>query len=76
MSPDWMALERKWRKVVGNESTLGSRSGDWHVKKEYSGDGLAPIAGEPDEVAIYYRPCRNSRQEIARYDLDEVNVDA
>jgi hypothetical protein len=68
--PNWELLERLWRKVLGSETTLGTQSGGWRVKKEYSGDGLAPVAGEPDEIAIYYK-----RDEIARWELSEVSVD-
>lgn len=68
---DWQSLERHWSRVVSSEKTLGSRSGGWHVRKEYSGDGLAPAAGNPDEVAVYME--RGTRkEEIGRWPLEDV----
>lgn len=69
---DWQSLERHWQKVVGSERTLGSRSGGWLVRKEYSGDGLAPAAGEADEVAIYTERPGHSKTEIGRWPLGQV----
>lgn len=69
----WESLERKWNKVVGNEETVGVRSGHWHVRKEYSGDGLGPIAGEFDEVAVYFCEWGSyGQEEIGRWKLSEV----
>lgn len=69
--PNWLLLQSLWEDVVGSESTLGARCGRWRVRKEFSGEGLAPIAGDPDEVAVYYGQ-RHHRREIARYPLAEV----
>jgi len=68
---DWLSLEEKWNSVLNSETTLGSRSGGWHVRKEYSGDGLAPIAGDPDEIAIYIES-GHRKQEVGRWKLSEV----
>jgi len=65
----WMTLEERWKQVFLSEKTLSSRSGGWKVALEYSGDGLAPIAGEPDEVAIYRR-----HNEVARWTLEEIDA--
>lgn len=67
----WMALERHWRRVMDDSPTFGSRSGGWQVRKEYSGEGLGPIAGDFDQVAIYH-----NGDEIARYDLEALDTDA
>jgi len=68
---NWMCLERRWNSVMSSETTLSSRSGRWKVQLEYSGEGAAPIAGEPDEVAIY----RGTR-EIARWELAEIDLES
>lgn len=70
---DWLSLEAKWRKVVGSETVLGCRSGGWHVRKEYSGEGLAPMADEPDEVAIYIEHRHEYHREVGRWSLDELD---
>lgn len=66
----WATLERLWNDVLDSDTTLACRSGGWRVALEYSGDGLAPIAGDPDEIAVYRR-----HREIGRWALDEVDGD-
>lgn len=65
-----MALERTWERALSKTETLSVSRGGWRVAKEYSGDGLAPIAGEVDEIAVYYR-----YDEVARWPLHEVADD-
>lgn len=69
----WERLERLWFRVLSQESTVGIRSGQWEVKKEFSGDGLGPIAGDLDEIAVYDHSLAGfSKTEIGRWTLQEV----
>jgi hypothetical protein len=79
---NWLLLERLWNRTVRNESAMGARSGGWAVQKEYSGEGVAPIAGDPDEIAVYvergYRKIEVGRwplEAVAEYDTDDAADD-
>ena len=65
----WMMLQRLWDDVLESDTTLSCRSGGWKVKLEYSGEGLAPIAGEPDEIVVYRK-----YREVGRWTLREIDA--
>lgn len=67
----WSVLERAWNRVVTQEDLVGSRTGVWKVQKEYSGEGLGPIAGEFDEIAVYHGHGAFPA-EVGRWQLEEV----
>lgn len=68
---DWEVLEHLWNTVVSSETTFGASTGVWHVRKEYDGHGLAPMAEGPDVVAVYYITT-NDRDKVGQWPLEEV----
>lgn len=68
---DWLSLERLWNKVVTSETTVGSRSGGWDVRKEATGDGVYPTNGDADVVVIYVTH-NYKRREVGRWPFDEI----
>lgn len=60
-----------WASVVDDSPTIGV-SGGVKIKQEYSGDGLGPIAGDFDEVAVYDGV--RSGSEVGRYPLENVHT--
>lgn len=61
-----------WVKVVDQSQTIGVKCGV-EIRKEYSGDGLGPIAGDFDEVVVYDGVTPRS-SEVARYSLEDVHL--
>jgi hypothetical protein len=60
----------KWATVVGENSTIGI-SGGVTVRLESSDEGLSPVAGDFDQIAMY-DSAGPRKEEIVRYDLDEI----
>lgn len=68
---DWATIHEHWEAVTDASPTCGSRSGGIYVRKEYSGEGLGPVAGDFDEVALYLQN-RSKLTEVGRWPLEQV----